>query len=185
MNRTVSCVFTLLFAGLTLATPQDGKIPFSITISTAQQVFKVGSKVTIRLLFKNTSDGEVPYERGLGIGVEPHGEFFTNVEVRDAKGELAPETEYYRLLRGKPDPSPRPFTSERPKPRPSITGSFVGYLLKSGEAREEDISVSQLYDLSQPGQYTISAWRRLSDVATNPGSKIIAFSNTLAITVTK
>lgn len=179
---TALCVLS----GFASASPQNsGKAPFSITISTTEPVFKVGSEIRIKLVFKNTSDGDVPYSRGPGVGVEPHGELFSTIEVRGAKGELVSETEYRRILTGRPGPSPRPATSAPPKPRPRISMSVIGYWLKPGEAREEDIDVSQLYDLSQPGQYTISAFRRLSDVDTDPRSKIIAFSNTLTITVTK
>ena len=96
-----------------------------------------------------------------------------------------PETDYGRVLHGKPDPSPRPSTSAPPKPRLRTTMSVVGHLLKPGEAREEDIVVSELYDMSQPGEYTISAFRRMLDLDTDPRSKIIAFSNMLTITVTK
>jgi hypothetical protein len=63
--------------------------------------------------------------------------------------------------------------------------SVVGYILKPGEAREEEIPLDQLYDLSQPGRYTISASRRLSDVTTDPRSHTVAYSNSITITVTK
>jgi hypothetical protein len=195
MRRCLLYVLVATIAEVALAIPQGNQVPFSITISAAQSVFKADSEVRIRLVFKNTSGEEVPYARSLGTGVEPQGEIFTDVEVRDAKGELAPETKYYRLLRGKPDtsanpPAPEksgeaPATSGRPEPRPMFRWSFTGVMLRPGEFREEDIVVSKLYDLSQPGRYTISATRRLSDVTTDPNSKLIAKSNTLTITITK
>jgi hypothetical protein len=188
----------LLFAAvadLALAPAQDGHIPFSITLSVAQNVLQAGSKVRIRLVFKNTSDHEIQYVRGPGIGVEPHGEIFTDVEVRGTKGELMPETKYYRALRGKDDTSANTAgamksavtsaTSGPPELRPRIRGSFVGLMLKPGESMEEDIVVSKLYDLSQPGRYAISASRPLSNIATDPNSQLIARSNTLMITITK
>lgn len=62
-------------------------------------------------------------------------------------------------------------------------GSFVGYMLQPGETRKEDIVVSKLYDLSRPGQYSISASRRLGEITTDPNYKLVAKSNTLIITI--
>jgi hypothetical protein len=195
MSKCFRCLLAAALVALAPALPQGNEVPFSITITAAQSLFMAGSEVTIRLVFKNTSDHEVPYTRGLGTGVEAHGEFFTDVAVRDASGELVPETKYHRVLRGKDDTSASqaspektgevPATSGPPKPRLRFRGSFTGVMLKPGEFREEDIVVSKLYDLSQPGQYTISASRRLSDVSTDPQSKLVAKSNTLKITIIK
>ena len=195
MSKCIRCLLVAALVELALALPQGNQSPFSISISSANTVFKAASEVRIRLVFKNTSDHEIPYVRGIGTGVEPHGEFFTDVEVRDAKGELTPETRYQRLLRGKDDISTKAATRERsasaqatsgpPEPRPTFRGSFAGYMLKPGESREEDIVVSKLYDLSRPGRYAISASRRLSELATDPNSKVVAKSNTLIITITE
>jgi len=195
MSKCVQCLLVAAVVGLALALPQVNQSTFSISISSADSIFEAGSEVKIRLVFKNTSDHEIPYVRGLGTGVEPRGEIFTDIEVRKLNGDLMPETRYQRLLRGKDDlgtkaatlerPAPDQPGSRAPEPRPRLTGSYVGYLLEPGESREEDLIVSNLYDLSQPGQYTITASRRLSDIATDPNSKLVAKSNTLMITVTK
>jgi len=55
--------------------------------------------------------------------------------------------------------------------------------LRPGETREEDIVVTKLYDLSSPGQYSISASRRLGEITTDPNYKLVAKSNTLLITI--
>jgi hypothetical protein len=170
-----------IVAGFGLAPAQETQVPFSITISAASTAFKANSEVKISLVFKNTSGHEIPYTRGPGTGVERQGELFTSVDVRDAKGELVPDTAYHRALRGKPDKS---ASSGPPTRLRVMSGSFVDRLLKPGESREEEIVVSKLYDLREPGQYSITAWRRLLDLATHPYSKIVAKSNTLIITVT-
>jgi hypothetical protein len=182
-------------AEIALALPQGDQAPFSITINGAKNVFEAGSEVRIRLVFKNTSGEEIPYGRSLGTGVETQGELFTDVEVRDAKGGLMPKTKYYRALRGEPDTGANlsaqeksgaaPATSDPPEPRPTFQGSFVGFMLKPGESREEEIVVSKLYDLGQPGQFAITTSRRLSVPATDPRSKLVAKSNTLMITIVK
>jgi hypothetical protein len=88
MNKCFLCLLVAALVELSLAQPQDNQAPFSITITAPQDVFGTGSEVRVRLVFKNTSDHEIPYERSLGTGVESRGEFFNDVEVRDAKGEL-------------------------------------------------------------------------------------------------
>lgn len=194
MSKCLVYVIAAALCELAPAHPQADQTPFSITIDAETNVFKAGSEVKIRLIFKNISSGEIPYERTPGTGIETNGEFFSHVEVRDSKGHLAPETRYYRMLLGKTDDGARlaatkkssaAAASERPAPRPAIGGSFTGHLLKPGESREQEIIVSKLYNLSQPGQYTISASRRLSDITTDPNSKIVAKSNTLTISVTR
>lgn len=195
MRKCLPYLLLATVADLPLALAQSNEAPVSITISADTNVFKAGSEVRIRLVLKNTSSGEIPYKRTLGTGVEPNGEFFSQIEVRGSKGQMAPETKYYRLLQGKPDTSAKspaveksgtvPATSVRPEPLPMFFGSFTAHMLKPGEFREEDIVVSKLYDLSQPGQYTISASRRLSNVSTDPNSKIVAKSNTLTISITR
>lgn len=174
---------------LPCALAQGDRIPFSITISAANNVLRAGGDVKIRLILRNTSNDEIPYTRGPGVGVEPHGEIFTEVQVRKAKGELAPETRYNRLLHGKLGANSKPSAGQGPggasETPMGVFGSFVGSMLKPGDFREEDIDVSKLYDLSQPGQYTITASRRLIDLASDPRSKIIAKSNALTITIVR
>lgn len=194
MTIWLRCLLIAALAELAPGFPQGNQAPFSITISAAKNVFKAGSEVKIRLVFKNTSDHEVPYGRGLGIGVEPQGELFSDVEVRDAKGDLAPETKYGLLIRGNAGSSASPATREKsagtqaasgpPEPLPIIRMSVVGYMLKAGESREEDIDITKLYDLSQPGQYTISASRLPLESATDPNGRVVK-SNALVITITK
>jgi hypothetical protein len=195
MGKRLSFLLAAVLAELPLVFAQSHIVPFSITITSDTNIFKVGSEVRIRLVFKNTSAQDIPYVRKPGTGIETQGEFFSDIEVRDAKGELAPDTKYHQLIRGKHDISPTPSarkktgaalpSSDIPEPLPRIGGSFMTIMLKPGESREEDIVVSKLYDLSKPGQYTISASRRLSDVLTDPNSKLVGKSNTLMITITE
>src|SRR5665213_681986 len=153
MNRYISFLLIGILAKIAPVAAQENAVPFSITISAAGDVFKSGAEVKIRLVFRNISRNEIPYVRGLGTGVERQGELFSDVEVRDAKGDLVPETKYYRVLRGKPDTSASPAASGSPGTRWGFRGSFTGVMLKPGESREEDIVVSKLYDLSHSGQY--------------------------------
>ena len=105
------------------------------------------------------------------------------IQIDQDGKEIKSDTSAKPAAREKSDPAQA--APVRPKPRPRVMMSIVGYMLKPGESREEDIVVSKLYDLSKPGQYTISASRRLSDITTDPHSKLAARSNRLTITVIK
>jgi len=140
MPKCLPFLFVAALTGLPIILAQGSQVPFSITIDAETNVFRAGSEIRIRLVLKNTSTAEIPYVRGPGIGVEPHGERFTNIEVRDAKGELIPETRYHRALRGRPETSARPTApkksgvapdeSERPQPRKFIWSS-LSYMLRA------------------------------------------------------
>ena len=147
------------------------------------------------VVFTNASTGDMPYGKSPGIGAEPHGELFNEVDVRDEGGNSSPETDYQRLLRGEPLSEDKPTANDKsaaespsakvPKPRPRIHGSATGEMLKPGESREATIVLNKLFDLSKSGRYAVSVRRRLSDLATDPRSEVIATSNTLTITITK
>lgn len=71
-RRISYCLQVLIVAALTglpVAFAQGNQVPFSITIDADTNVFKAGSEIRIRLIFKNTSGAEIPYVRGPGIGV--------------------------------------------------------------------------------------------------------------------
>lgn len=61
--------------------------------------------------------------------------------------------------------------------------SNIGRTLKPGEALVEEIDVTKLYDLSQPGIYTISVTRH-PEPWQHLGAGVFR-SNTIAVTVVK
>lgn len=91
------------------------------------------------------------------------------IEVGDAGGKVAPETNLFRWLRGEPVPEPIEPTAGTSGPRcgavPPKQTSSTGFVL------------SQFYNLSKPGKYKIRVqW-------TEPKSKVVIRSNTITITV--
>jgi len=190
MRKSRGCLVVESVLALGVALAQSDQVPFSVSIAAESNVFKAGSEVKIRLTLRNISNEEIPCARNPGPRVDRLGEFFAEVEVRDSKGNLAPETKYYRLIRGKADPAMKSAALEKPvkgsahpQPQALFGGSVAVLMLKPGESQDADIVVSKLYDLTQPGEYTISAARRFSQLETDPRSKIIAKSNTLTISI--
>lgn len=90
----------------------------------------------------------------LGRSVQPdQGELHHDVEVRDDKNDLAPETEYHRKIKGRLPATPGKA------PSPPNVRSDIFIPIKPGETRNDDLTISKLYDLSKPGKYTIQVLR--------------------------
>jgi hypothetical protein len=150
----------------TLAARQTPAPSFSITISTTESTVKVGSKVAITILFKNISQEEVDLAK---IPGDHGGEFHNVVDVRDADGKLPPETEYKQELEG------RRSTVNGHHVLP-LTSNFTQFL-KPGDLMQDSLVITNLYDLSKPGKYTIQI-ERSDDVR-----KTVVKSNVITVTV--
>jgi hypothetical protein len=168
----ISNKLPLLFASLVFlaaAFGQPKQPAFSIAIS-APDVISAGSEPKLSIVLKNTSDHEIM----LGRSVQPgHGELHHDVEVRDDKGDLAPETEYHRKIKGRLSATPG-----KAPPPPNVR-SDIFIPMKPGETRNDDLTISKLYDLSKPGKYTIQVSRFDED------TKGVVKSNTITVSVTK
>jgi hypothetical protein len=135
--------------------------PFSIAISAPEAAVKRGSQVKVGIKLTNISNREIEF-------------FDTNrycdyaVEVRDPTGSLAPEGEYKRSLLC-----------------PNGTGRVMGWRklvrLKPKEFREDEIFVSSLYNMSQPGKYSVEVMRK----APKEFGEVEARSNLITVTVTE
>lgn len=185
----------VLSSACAVASTADVGPLFSINISTDANVFRVGDAIKVRVIFRNISNEEILLSRNPGIGVGERGEIFTRLELRTSNGQIGPETKYYRALQGKVDPAT--VKTERPKsklagsaeipPPPQLSFRSVrSERLKPGEIHQEEIVLNKLYDLTQPGQYTVSASRRLLDVPAEARYAeycALVKSNTLTITI--
>ena len=88
------------------------------------------------------------------------------IDVRDERGTAVPETELGRKLK---EPPMIPMNSRN-----------FGIYLRPNESTKENIALSDLYDLSHPGQYTIQVSRAVSN---KPKDGVVK-SNTITVTVT-
>jgi hypothetical protein len=168
----ISHSFHLLYASLVFlpaAFGQPKQPAFSITIS-APDVISAGSEPKLSIVLKNTSDHKIMLTRSLQTD---RGELHHDVEVRDDKGDLVPEMEYHQKLKGR-----LPATPGKAPP-PPIVGSDIFVTMKPGETRNDDLTISKLYDLSKPGKYTIQV-SRFDETA-----KAVVKSNTITVNVTK
>jgi hypothetical protein len=136
--------------------------------------FKNGAEVRLEVTVTNTSDHNVRFARSPGIVPEEELNYF--LEIRDAKGGEVALTQFFANLRAYPQ---------------STWGSFTSRDLAPREWFEDDLVITKLYDLTQPGAYTITAsrplaesWKPLAAIWGQGGEHVVK-SNTITIRIEK
>jgi len=158
--------------GATPYVPTVPQPPISVTIQPVggASVFP-GGKVAIEVTTKNTSNHWLN-ERTASDKRDL--QRFFRVDVQDSQGGTPPESDF-GLSVGNRDNVPPKYLPGNANPG---RGDVAGATYNLGEERTQVVSVSDLYDLSKPGQYTIQV-RRWDDE-----TKTWVKSNTLTVTVT-
>lgn len=133
---------------------QDAVPPFSIAISAFQDVAPAGAKLKVKAEVTNMSRQVLT----AGDGSEIHW------EVRASNGNLVPLRES--------------FKEERKRDATRFLPPTVIKIVP-GETNKWEFVISDMYELSQPGQYTMRAQLRGID-----GSSAVATSNEVALTIT-
>jgi hypothetical protein len=146
LHRFFSIMLVIAILGPSLA--QAKAQSFTLKISAVQNVVKVGSNVRVKIELKNTSEDDISLG-GMPCGnkegcPELQGYHFI---VRNFQGKEPPLTKWGRQVFGRPKPN-------ETFPR-VILESVVSFPLSPGQTYTTEIIVSNLYDLSVPGIYTI------------------------------
>jgi uncharacterized protein (DUF58 family) len=128
----------VLFCGPVLSSSGQAQ-PFSVTLQPPAGPVKAGSEVRVKVTTTNTSNHEIRFAKAFG-----EEEYDFDVEVRDAQGKTPPITESYRNVKQHPA---------------SRWGSYSTYALAPGKSLEEELVVTKLFTLTQPGKYTILVTR--------------------------
>lgn len=101
------------------------------------------------------------------------GGFTYQIEINDVNGNLPPETKLGRLLNGHAE------LSEKDKMNHTFTGRSGGcFTLNPGKSLTDEVNLSALYDLNQPGAYMVYV------VRIDPVTGTRDTSNTVTMTVT-
>jgi hypothetical protein len=145
---------------------QAAKAPFSISISTPASVVTAGSDVIVNIALTNTSDREIILQNTMVS--RNAAEFDYWIDVRDEKGKAAPQTKYGIKLKG-----------DGVHPPAATASNSIDLPFKPGETVRPRIVVNKLFDLSQPGAYTIQVSRF------DPESGAAAHSNIIKVTITQ
>lgn len=153
---------------LTLSLPMlAGHDPFTIRIRTSHDSFKSGAEVAVAINLTNTSDKEIFFTGTCAPKADVNG---FKVEVDDSHGNIAPETNLLRSLRGEPVPKPKELASGTSGPGCGVVPP--GHFVNSG------FVLNRFYDLTQSGQYKLQVERLDS------ASKVVVKSNTITLTIT-
>jgi len=131
---------------------------FSVSVSAAQSSVKVGSDVWVSFVITNVSDHKI---KVVGFGVD------LDYEVEDGRGQKVSYAKHK-------DRNGRTVIATH-----SATGHGIPTDLAPGNTVKGQIPISQYYDMSQPGTYTILASRK------DPDSSEVRTSNQISVTVTR
>lgn len=132
---------TLLVAALGFAQPSPPASipppPFTIFASIPGDVVRAPSEILLEITLTNVSDQSI----GIGVAFESPQWMRFGIDIRDSAGKTVAETEARRAARG--------------------GGDRGGPLIKlePGKVLHTEIILNRLYDLSQPGQYTVQVQR--------------------------
>ena len=170
-----SAAFADSAAGQAAVTAESTKPIFALTISTPANTVKRGAEIAIEVSLKNTSSSSISIN-AFQIAVDSY-----MVEVLDSAGNSAPLTEYGRVV----------LKGERYQPRGGVYkihmpggGNARVFRLEPGGTARETLSVSDLFDMSRPGTYTIQVQRGEGYTVKLSKGPIIK-SNTITVTVTQ
>lgn len=159
----VAAVLVIGYASRAADPPQ----PFTISISTVQDTFKSGAEIMVGISLRNPSDKWIPV---IGACAPKADVDSFRIEMEDAQGKVAPETNVLRALRGAAVPTPEDLVA-------GWSGPSCGAVPPKGFINTGFV-LNRFYDLTKPGKYTIHVQRA------EPDSKVFVKSNTITVTIT-
>ena len=141
----------------------SAKPPFSIRLQPVQSAVRAGKPILFQITITNTTNHPVLVETRIPT-------WWSAFEVRDDRGQTSPS----RRGRVLADPAHRGI---RPEDYPPLEGGPAWLLAPQQSAVVENVPMSDLHDLSQPGTYQVLVRRP-------DGVGGVVKSNTVIITVT-
>ncbi len=171
-NSFVLCGL-IVVAGAMCGVAQN-KTPITVLIQCPQSELKSGSEVKLLITVTNTSDQDVDLYKT--PGPDGQAEDVNKIEVRDESGRALPRADVQTVrIGGKLRTFPK-----------KIIKSRAGVILKPGESLKDFAILSNLFDLSKPGKYTVTAQNERRSVDSSHELNLVYVkSNTITITVTE
>jgi len=161
-------LFLTLMAAAAVSAAQLDPPAFSIAISVPQDVVTRGSKVKVKITLKNTSNHDIVIPRS---NAEDQGVFHNKITVRDEEGNLVADKAAVAARTDKNKDTGSELTN-------LTMETVINFTLKPGESLKDGIKLSEFYDLSKPGKYSIEV-ERTDDI-----TKAVVKSNTITLAVT-
>ncbi len=157
-QKFLATVLIVIVCHVVLVAQTDSIAPFSLSLSIASDHIKSGADIHLKLTTTNTFKEPITLSKS-----NPSMEY--EFDVRDAQNQPVSKTKYFKDL------------SDQTKP--IVIRRLLKQMLKVGESADEEILISQYFELSQPGNYSIVIARRIPESLGNG----IVKSNTLVVTV--
>lgn len=155
--RVVLIIIVSCLLGIDVS-PADNQ-PLTLSISAAERVVHIGAELKIKTTLTNVTNHVIALRDSIRACDYP-------LDVRDQRGNPAPETDYQHRLKCKAR-----FTESR----------NILVRLKPGESRDDEIIVNQLFELNSPGDYSVQVSRTVPKELARAPIK----SNIVTISVTK
>lgn len=166
LNTVGECLQTSLPSGQELPEARQGQI--SLTISAVQDPAIFGSPVNIKIATTNVSPASV----NLAFSIWSVRAALTyRVIIHDEQGNVPGDARLSRLVKYYRQSSVN-------VPPQVITGSSAQVPLNPGQTFDDTVDIGTVYDLSEPGKYTVQIQRLDTD------DQVEATSNTITINVT-
>jgi hypothetical protein len=164
-------LFALFAAALPAICTAEQPVPITVSIVTPTPVTKSGAEVRIGVTVANTSDHAVKLYKALGP--DGQAEEANHVDAYDADGKALSRIDGRAVqVHGE--------THHLPKQWIGRTTVFV----EPGKTADDFLILSNLFDLSKPGKYTVTVRQEKRADDSDPDVKLIyATSNKVAITV--
>ncbi|HEV2195701.1 MAG TPA: hypothetical protein VGR55_08965 [Candidatus Acidoferrum sp.] len=165
MRISLQILFAVMVVALYAASPAHSTTtPFSLTIATPKEPLKAGAELRLLVTITNTSNRKISFVTS--PGPIPEDWILYEIDVRDEQGRSVALSSDLRGM----------------DPRVPINyGSRTARSLAPGESFVDQVTVTRFYDLTPPGQYTISVARSMPP-RQNLGNGTIK-SNAMTITV--
>jgi hypothetical protein len=161
MKRLLLAIcFCIAIFGPALHQTQSAKEPpFSLTLSALTPSVAAGQRIELKIVMKNLTNHDLEYQHDF----RNYQDRSNNYDVWDASGKkLEPIKKKYPQIGDTFEPVPP-------------------HNVKPGETETSGITITLLYDMTQPGTYTIQASRKISDEA-NDG---VVHSNKITVSVAR
>jgi len=142
--------------------------PFSLKVSTTAEQFRLGAAINLQISLTNTSGRKIYVQRANGGLAEAEFDVF----AKDDSGVSAPESSYYRVLKGRP---PR----DSSEPKFIVRYSFQVVAAQPGESLQSSIDLSKIFDFDRQGKYNV--WVVRNDSA----SKSRVKSNVITVVISQ
>jgi hypothetical protein len=165
----------LLLNGWAIAGFAQPPSPIRVTIQAEQDSFRIGDRIEIKIILKNTSQLPVTIYTPSGKANGGEAEQYVGIYVSDSLDHRLTRVDGSNVSRsdGRTARVPRAYPSRKP------------VVIEPGQQLEDFAELSRLFNLNKPGQYAVVVVQDIQVDRSDPSPVLAtATSNTIHFTVT-